>query len=298
MYDIIVIGGGPAGLTAAIYGVRANKKVLVLESTACGGQIINTTHIENYPVAPHITGLEFGQTLEKQAEDLGVEIEFDYVLHIDPIEGGFQVTTDDDKYTAKTVIIATGTNPRKLRLENEDRFTGRGVSFCATCDGNFYKGKTVAVVGGGNSAAHEALYLSDIAEKVYLIHRRNELRASDALIDQLRARKNIELVLEANVVELSGADKLERIKLDTDREIELNGLFVSIGRVPSVEPLIDGLELSEDKYVTAGEECITNIPGVFVAGDVRTKELRQLVTATSDGAMAATQAINYLSANK
>ena len=298
MYDIIVIGGGPAGLTAAIYGVRANKKVLVLESTACGGQIINTTHIENYPVAPHITGLEFGQTLEKQAEDLGVEIEFDYVLHIDPIEGGFQVTTDDDKYTAKTVIIATGTNPRKLRLENEDRFTGRGVSFCATCDGNFYKGKTVAVVGGGNSAAHEALYLSDIAEIVYLIHRRNELRASDALIDQLRARKNIELVLEANVVELSGADKLERIKLDTDREIELNGLFVSIGRVPSVEPLIDGLELSEDKYVTAGEECITNIPGVFVAGDVRTKELRQLVTATSDGAMAATQAINYLSANK
>ena len=298
MYDIIVIGGGPAGLTAAIYGVRANKKVLVLESTTCGGQIINTTHIENYPVAPHITGLEFGQTLEKQAEDLGVEIEFDYVLHVDPIEGGFQVTTDDDKYTAKTVIIATGTNPRKLRLENEDRFTGRGVSFCATCDGNFYKGKTVAVVGGGNSAAHEALYLSDIAEKVYLIHRRNELRASDALIDQLRARENIELVLEANVVELSGADKLERIKLDTDREIELNGLFVSIGRVPSVEPLIDGLELSEDKYVAADEKCITNIPGIFVAGDVRTKELRQLVTATSDGAMAATQAINYLSTNQ
>ncbi len=294
MYDIVIIGGGPAGLTAAIYGARANKKVLVIESTSCGGQIINTSHIENYPVAPHITGLDFGQTLEKQAEELGVEVQFDYAIHIDPIEGGFNVTTDDGKYSAKTVIIATGTTPRKLHLDNEDRFTGRGVSFCATCDGNFFKNQVVAVVGGGNSAAHEALYLSEIASKVYLIHRRNELRATDSLVEQLNEKGNIELILEANIAALMGEDKLEKIQLDTGRELEVNGLFISIGRIPNAESLIDGLNFSEDKYIIADERCTTNIPGIFVAGDVRTKNLRQLVTATSDGAIAATAAINYM----
>lgn len=294
MYDIVIIGGGPAGLTAAIYGARANKKVLVIESTSCGGQIINTSHIENYPVAPHITGIDFGQTLEKQAEELGVEVQFDYAIHIDPIEGGFNVTTDDGKYSAKTVIIATGTTPRKLHLDNEDRFTGRGVSFCATCDGNFFKDQVVAVVGGGNSAAHEALYLSEIASKVYLIHRRNELRAADSLVEQLNEKGNIELILEANITALMGEDKLEKIQLDTGRELEVNGLFISIGRIPNAESLIDGLNFSEDKYIVADERCTTNIPGIFVAGDVRTKNLRQLVTATSDGAIAATAAINYM----
>ena len=294
MYDIVIIGGGPAGLTAAIYGARANKKVLVIESTSCGGQIINTSHIENYPVAPHITGIDFGQTLEKQAEELGVEVQFDYAIHIDPIEGGFNVTTDDGKYSAKTVIIATGTTPRKLHLDNEDRFTGRGVSFCATCDGNFFKDQVVAVVGGGNSAAHEALYLSEIASKVYLIHRRNELRAADSLVEQLNEKGNIELILEANIAALMGEDKLEKIQLDTGRELEVNGLFISIGRIPNAESLIDGLNFSEDKYIVADERCTTNIPGIFVAGDVRTKNLRQLVTATSDGAIAATAAINYM----
>lgn len=294
MYDIAIIGGGPAGLTAAIYGARANKNVLVIESTSCGGQIINTSHIENYPVAPHITGIDFGQTLEKQAEDLGVKVQFDYAIHIDPIEGGFDVTTDDGKYSAKTVIIATGTTPRKLHLDNEDRFTGRGVSFCATCDGNFFKDQVVAVVGGGNSAAHEALYLSEIAGKVYLIHRRNELRAADSLVEQLNEKGNIELILEANITALMGEEKLEKIQLDTGRELEVNGLFVSIGRIPNAESLIDGLNFSEDKYIVSDEKCTTNIPGIFVAGDVRTKELRQLVTATSDGAIAATAAINYM----
>ena len=294
MYDIAIIGGGPAGLTAAIYGARANKKVLVIESTSCGGQIINTSHIENYPVAPHITGIDFGQTLEKQAENLGVKVQFDYAIHIDQIDGGFDVTTDDGKYSAKTVIIATGTTPRKLHLDNEDRFTGRGVSFCATCDGNFFKDQVVAVVGGGNSAAHEALYLSEIASKVYLIHRRNELRAADSLIEQLNDKGNIELVLEANISALIGEEKLEKIQLDNGRELEVNGLFVSIGRIPNAESLIDGLNFSEDKYIVADERCTTNIPGIFVAGDVRTKELRQLVTATSDGAIAATAAINYM----
>ena len=294
MNDITIIGGGPAGLTAAIYGVRANKNVLVLESTSCGGQIINTSHIDNYPVAPHITGLEFGQTLEKQAEDLGVQINYDYVLHIDPIEGGFEITTDDEKILTRTVIIATGTTPRKLNIDDEDRFIGRGVSYCATCDGHFFKDCPVAVVGGGNSAAHEALYLSGLASKVYLIHRRGELRADDSMVDKLNADPRIELVLEANIANLLGDDKLQKIKLEDGRELEVNGLFVSIGREPNVGSLVDGLALDEKGYIVADEKCTTNIPGIFVAGDVRTKELRQLVTATSDGAMAATAAINYM----
>ena len=166
MYDVIVVGGGPAGLTAAIYAVRANKKVLVLESTACGGQIINTSTISNYPAAPGITGLEFGQRLQQQAEDLGVEIEFEHVEKIIENDGSKIVQTEDDQYKAKAVSIATGTEPRRLSLDNEEKFTGRGISYCATCDGGFYKGKTVAVNGGGNSALHEAIYLSDIADKV------------------------------------------------------------------------------------------------------------------------------------
>lgn len=294
MYDIAIVGAGPAGLTAGIYAVRANKKVIVFEALTAGGQIINTSHIDNYPVAPHITGLEFGQTLEKQAKDLGVEIEYSEVTHIVKENNVFMVRTEDETCSSRVVIIASGTSPRKLGLKNEDVFVGKGISYCATCDGAFYKGKTVAVNGGGNSALHEALYLSDIAAKVYLIHRRNEFRASDNLMDKVKAKDNIELVLESNIVELLGDNFLRSIKTDTGREIELDGLFVSIGRTPNTKNLIDGLELVEGDYAKANEDCHTNIPGVFVAGDVRSKELRQLVTATSDGAIAATEAVNYL----
>ena len=299
MYDVVIVGGGPAGLTAAIYAVRANKKVLVLEATACGGQIINTSKIENYPAAPDITGLEFGQTLQKQAEDLGVEIEFESVEKIINNDISKLVITEDDQYKARSVIIACGTEPRRLGLENEDKYTGSGISYCATCDGSFYRNKVVAVNGGGNSALHEALYLSEIAEKVFLIHRRNEFRGSADLVEKIKKKDNVELILNANIVGLNGDKKLKSITIshgDKTEELALDGLFVSIGRIPKAKGLIDDLELTEGDYVKADESCTTNIPGVFVAGDVRSKEIRQLVTATSDGAIAAEAALKYIDA--
>lgn len=297
MYDIAVIGAGPAGLMAGIYGTRANKKVIVFEMLTPGGQIVNTSTISNYPVAPGITGPEFGQVLSKQAEDLGVEIEYAEVSHIDKADGYFKITTEDDNFEAKTIIIATGTQPRKLELEHEDEFTGKGISYCATCDGAFYKDKVVAVNGGGNSALHEALYLADIASKVYLVHRRTEFRGSEDMVEKIKAKGNVELVLGANIAKLNGDKKLTSVETDTGQTLDVDGLFVSIGRVPNAKKLIDGLEVVDGDYVAAGENCITNIPGVFVAGDVRNKELRQLVTATSDGAIAANEALKYLSAN-
>lgn len=299
MYDVVIVGGGPAGLTAAIYAVRANKKVLVLEATACGGQIINTSKIENYPAAPDITGLEFGQTLQKQAEDLGVEIEFESVEKIIDNDISKLVITEDDQYKARSVIIACGTEPRRLGLENEDKYTGSGISYCATCDGSFYRNKVVAVNGGGNSALHEALYLSEIAEKVFLIHRRNEFRGSADLAEKVKKKDNVELILNANIVGLNGDKKLKSITIshgNKTEELALDGLFVSIGRIPKAKGLIDDLELTEGDYVKADESCTTNIPGVFVAGDVRSKEIRQLVTATSDGAIAAEAALRYIDA--
>ena len=296
MYDVVVVGGGPAGLTAAIYSVRANRKVLVLEAAACGGQIINTTEIENYPATPKITGLEFGQTLQKQAEDLGVEIEFETVEKVID-KGDYKlVKTEDDQYRAKVVILACGTEPRTLSLDNEEKFTGRGVSYCATCDGSFYKGREVAVNGGGNTALQEAIYLSDLAKKVYLIHRRDEFRGNEALVQKLRKKDNVEFVLSANIVALNGDRKLEEITISQNGEtktLKVDALFVAIGRVPQAKGLVDGLKLDEYGFVDAAENCATNIPGIYVAGDVRKKEIRQLVTATSDGAIAATEALNY-----
>ncbi len=294
MYDIAIIGGGPAGLTASIYATRANKKVIVFEALVAGGQIVNTSYIENYPVAPHITGADFGRTLEQQAIKLGAEIEFTKVTRVEKTNDGFKILTEDSVFTARTVVIATGTTSRKLDLPNEDRLIGHGVSNCATCDGAFYKDKIVTVNGGGAAALHEALYLAEIAKKVYLIHRRTDFRAADSVVAKVKAKKNIELVLDANIIELLGEKKLEAIRLDTGREIELDGLFVAIGRTPNVNKLIEGLELADGDYIKADEDCATNIQGLFVAGDVREKKLRQLVTATCDGALAATAAINYL----
>jgi thioredoxin reductase (NADPH) len=293
MYDIIIIGAGPAGLTAAIYARRASKKVLVLEAKTYGGQIINTLDIENYPAESKITGLDLAKKMYNQAKDLGAEFEYEKVTEI--IDNGDKklVKTEDGEYEAKAVIVATGTDYRKLGLENEDKLAGRGVSYCATCDGAIYKGKTVAVAGGGNGALYEALYLADIVEKIYLVHRRDEFRGDEILTDKLKEKGNVEFIFGSNVTKINGEDRLESIEINNERTLEVSALFIAVGR----EPKNDFLKVEKDinGYIQAGEDCKTNIDGIFVAGDVRTKSTRQIVTATSDGAVAATAAIKYLS---
>ena len=287
MYDIAIIGGGPAGLTAAIYARRAGKKTLLIEAITCGGQMNNTGKVSNYPALEDITGPQLAQSMQKQAEDLGAEIEYDKILRIEP---GFKLIGEEDEYSAKAVIIATGTEPRKLGLEGEDHLSG--ISYCATCDGGFYKDKAVAVCGGGNSAVHEALYLAGIAQKVYLIHRREELRAAGDVVEKLNNNPRVEMLLGANVAKLLGDKKLTGIELDNGKTIELDGLFVAIGREPKCD--FFGGDKSEDGFIVSDESCATSIPGVFVAGDIRTKALRQIVTATADGAAAAEAAIDFL----
>lgn len=297
MYDVIIIGGGPAGLTAAIYARRANLKTLVLEATACGGQIIITPDIENYPAAMHISGLDFASRLESQANELGAEIKFEEVNGIDDRGREKTVHTDSGSYTCKSVIIATGTTPRKLGLEGEDLLVGHGISYCATCDGSFYRGREVAVNGGGNTALDDALFLSNIVEKVYLIHRRDAFRGDADSVEKIRAKENIELVLSSQVTKLNYDKKLESIEVTSingeKRTLEIACLFIAIGRMPATGAFADKIAMKEDGFID-GEFCHTNIPGIFVAGDCRHKEVRQLVTATSDGAVAVHEALKYL----
>lgn len=298
MYDIIIVGGGPAGLTAAIYARRANLNTLVLESTACGGQIIITPDIENYPAAMHISGLDFASRLESQANELGAKIEFEEVTGIKDDGATKIVYTDNNEYTTKTVVIATGTTARKLRLEGEDNLVGHGISYCATCDGSFYRGRTVAVNGGGNTALDDALFLSNIVEKVYLIHRRDQFRGDAEIVEKVRAKENIELVLNTQVTKLIHDDKrLTGIEItDNDgikKELNVGCLFIAIGRIPATEAFANTITMLDGGFID-GEYCHTNIPGIFVAGDCRNKEVRQLVTATSDGAVAVHEALKYL----
>ncbi|MBP5194111.1 MAG: FAD-dependent oxidoreductase [Clostridia bacterium] len=299
MYDVIVIGAGPAGMTAAIYARRASKTVLVLEAVSYGGQIINTPDIENYPVEAHISGFDFSTKVYEQTKALGAEFVFEKAVGILEENGVKAVITTKNRYEAKAVILATGSENRKLGVEGEDKLTGRGVSYCATCDGNFYRNKIVAVVGGGNTALEDALYLSDLAEKVYLIHRRDNFRGEEANVERLKARDNVEFVFNSTVTKLIAEKRLKAIEVTdkTDgsvRTIELNGLFVAVGRVPENQNFAELVALDESGYVVAGEDCHTSRSGIFVAGDNRTKSLRQLVTATADGAMAATEAVKYV----
>lgn len=293
MYDIIIVGAGPAGLTSAIYARRAMKSVLVLEALSYGGQIINTLSIENYPAMPGVSGFDFATNLYNQAKDLGADIKFEKVLEIK--DGSLKkVVTSKEEYECKCIIIATGCENRKLGLPLEEELTGRGISYCATCDGNFYKGKVVAVVGGGNTALEDALYLSDIASKVYLIHRREEFRGEESTLNLLKKKKTVEFILNSNVTKVVGNERLEKIIVNDDKEIDVDGLFVAIGKIPENENFRKLINLDDNGYIDSSEDCHTNISGIFVAGDARRKDLRQLVTATSDGAVAANEAIKYI----
>lgn len=297
MYDVIIIGGGPAGLTAAVYARRANLKTLVLEATACGGQIIITPDIENYPAAMHISGLDFASRLESQANELGAEIKFEEVTGINDNGIEKEVITDSNVYKGKTVIIATGTKSRKLGLEGEDALIGHGVSYCATCDGSFYRGRVVAVNGGGNTALDDALFLSNIADRVYLIHRRDEFRGDAETVEKIKAKDNIELVLNSQVTKLIYDNKLEAIEVTDNngiiRKLDVGALFIAIGRIPATNIFVNKVSMLEGGYIN-GEYCHTNIPGIFVAGDCRNKEVRQLVTATADGAVAVHEVLKLL----
>ncbi|MBR3199196.1 MAG: FAD-dependent oxidoreductase [Bacilli bacterium] len=290
MYDIIVVGAGPAGLTSAIYARRAMKKVLVLEALSYGGQIINTLCIENYPANPKISGFDFATNLYNQAKDLGAEIIFEKVLEINDNK---EVITSKNKYKAQAIILATGAYNRKLGLDHEDEFIGKGISYCASCDGAFYKNKVVAVVGGGNTALEDALYLSDVASKVYLIHRKDKFKGEEVFVNKLKTKNNVEFMYNSNVTKLNGKDKLESIEVN-NRQIMVEGLFVAIGMIPGNEEFKEVIKLDNDGYIISSENCHTNIPFIFSAGDNRKKDVRQLVTAVSDGAVAATEAIRYI----
>ena len=295
MYDIIIIGAGPAGLTAAIYALRANKKVLVLEAKTYGGQIVNASNIENYPGIKSISGFDFSTNLYNQVKDLGGEIKIETVININDKK---EVTTNKDKYNTKAIIIATGSNNRKLNIDKEEDFIGKGVSYCATCDGAFYKDKDVMVVGGGNTALEDSLYLSNIVNKVYLVHRRDEFRGENKFIEEVKSKDNIELVLNSTIKSINGLDTLESVdvidKSNNITNIKVNGLFIAIGQEPKNEIFKNIINIDSNGYIETSDGVHTNIDGIYVAGDCRNKDLRQLTTAVSDGSIAATTAINEM----
>ena len=285
MYDIIIIGAGPSGLTSAIYALRANKKVKVLESKCYGGQIINASCILNYPGIKSISGFDYATVLFEQASARGMEFEVEEVIKI---EKG-KVFTKSNTYLTKSIIIATGCTNKKLGFE--DKFIGRGVSYCATCDGNFYKNKKVAVVGGGNTALEDALYLSDIAEYVYLIHRRDTFKGEGRYVDELKKRSNVEFILDSNVTSINGDSVIDSITINNDKKILVDGLFIAIGQTPNSSIFKGLIDMDSYGYILS-DGVVTNIDSIYVAGDVRKKELRQLTTAVSDGALAASMAIS------
>lgn len=299
MYDIVIIGAGTAGLSAAIYACRAGKRVLVLEEAYYGGQIVNTPHVENYPGIKQISGFDFANGLYEQATALGADIVFTKAESIQNTDNGKEVIAGEERYHCKSIILATGAKNRVAGLEKEKELTGKGVSYCATCDGAFYRGKTVAVLGGGNTAVADALYLADECKTVYLIHRRKEFRAEMQLQERLAEKNNIVQVLESQITKLIGEEHLTGIEVENiltmkTKEIQVDGLFVAIGQTPDNYRFENVVELDDYGYIKAGEDCKTTSEGIFAAGDCRTKQVRQLTTAAADGSVAALAACEYI----
>jgi thioredoxin reductase (NADPH) len=299
-FDIIIIGGGPAGYTAALYGARAGRSVLLLEKLAPGGQMGTTDLIDNYPGFPQgVKGFQLAMDMKAGAERFGAQTKLEAVTALELAGDVKTVHTKKDGYEARAVILATGAQPRELGLPQERALRGRGVSYCATCDGMFYRGKDVAIIGGGNTAVADALYLSKLCGRVYLIHRRDKLRAPDSQRVLLEQAGNVEFLWNSRAEELLYAERLtglKTVRVDTgeSRTLDCAGVFVAVGQVPETSLLAGQVELDEAGYVVAGENCQTNLPGVFAAGDLRQKPLRQIITAAADGAVAAQMAEEFL----
>lgn len=292
LYDVIIIGTGPAGLAAAIYAKRARLNTLLLDkSRFSGGQVLTTYEVDNYPGLPGISGMELGKKLREHAKEMGAEVVAEEVVSIKPEADRVLVETKKNTYETKAVLVATGANHRLLGVPGEDELTGMGVSYCATCDGAFFKNKITAVVGGGDVAVEDAIFLARVCKKVYLIHRRDELRAAKSLQEKLFSMDNVEVLWDKVVKEVKGKDKVEEIAVESvktgeTQDVPVDGLFIAVGIAPNSELLKGVVEMDEGGYVKAGEDGRTSEPRVFVAGDIRTKDLRQIVTAVSDGANA------------
>ena len=327
-YDIVIIGGGTAGITAAIYGYRSGKKILIIEKNIYGGQIITTSEIENYPAFRLKSGYEFAAHLQTQLQQLHISHASDEVIGIERFSEQNAKRTPDhqipsefpiwnvrgtlENYSARTVIIATGATHRPLGLPDEDRFVGHGLSYCATCDGRFYKGRKTAVIGGGNTAMEESLYLSELCSKVYLVYRSEQLHGDALLQSRIKNTGNIHLLPSTRVIGLHGNSKLDKIEIspasdqhDTSsihsdshtadsHALQIDGLFVAIGQIPQNNAVANIVRLDHEGYIITDENCNTGAPGIYAAGDCRAKKLRQLITAAADGAAAATEAINFL----
>jgi thioredoxin reductase (NADPH) len=297
VYDIIIIGAGPAGMTAALYAKQARKNILVLEKEVYGGQILKADNVKNYPGFKEISGYDFANNLYTQLTDLNVEIKFEEVMQINSNEEYKEVKTKKGNYLSKSVIIAAGAKNRKLNLNNEDRLIGKGISYCTTCDGMFFKDKVVAVYGGGNSAIDGAIYLSDICKKVYLIYRQKDFKENGDNVNKLKNTSNIECIFNTNIIDLIGETKLESLKLKTnavENILNVDGLFIDIGYIPVSEICSNLVNTDSKGYIIANEDCTTNVEGIFAAGDIRIKDIRQLTTACSDGTVAALNACKYI----
>lgn len=301
MTDVLIIGAGIAGLSAGVYAAREGLDTLVLEQKICGGQIVNSPKVKNYPGIKETSGYELATALYEQAMEAGAKVEFQKVEQVIKVDGdkpSFRVVAGGTIYESKTVIVATGAKNRPLGLENEQALIGKGVSYCATCDGAFFRGKTVAVNGGGNTAVMDAIFLSSYCEKVYLIHRRDEFRAESKLMAQAEGLQNVEIIRSATISDIKGTENVEGLILITkdgsEMDIEVAGLFVAIGNMPDTKAFESILALDKNGYVMAKDDCKTSVEGIYAAGDCRTKEIRQLVTAAADGAISALAATKYI----